>query len=651
MITSRHLWTLLPAILTVVGISIISGCEGCGCGGEDHVAELISANGQVERDFADRHDQWEDVSEGVRFGPGDGLRTGSGGSARVKLARGGSLRLGENSFVRFLTSAPETTAPRMQIDLGAAEIRGGEHGVELQTPVSLVRVDDTSVLNVEFGQEGQAHFEVLVGQASYLTEEEEPRPLRPGRRYTVDLGSGRIAEALRRAGAQVGEAALPETQPDAGAEFEGDFTVQVAGRPVKVRAPDSKVWAPLEVGAGEIASGSTVKLGDRTTVELQGKAARASLYGAAEASFGVSGALMRLSRGRAVASSLGEAVALAFPGGTLALSPHARLSMSIGRPGGAVVRVIRGEVQVRSGEEEHTLGPGAVAVIARDGNMVVERPPSRAAFNISAGTSASVHDPRSPTSVGIRFGEACANVGLVEVPGEEGQSVVAQGSGRAILRLSAGAHDYRLYCVVDGVTSETPAASGRLRILRDPGTTPFGVPSHNTVNADGRRYTVIYQNILPRITFRWSKAPEASSYSLNVTSSTGLGFSKTTTRPQFTLASGLINEGSYTFQFSAGGQRSPQSRLTLRHDAVMVVASFREPTDGSISAGQRVSVVGNASPGSTVQVGSKTLAFESQTRFSGEAVAPTEEDALAIRVNHPAAGLHYFLRHLATSAR
>jgi hypothetical protein len=240
----------------------------------------------------------------------------------------------------------------------------------------------------------------------------------------------------------------------------------------------------------------------------------------------------------------------------------------------------------------------------------------------------------------------------LSTPGCDAEAVLevrdqrVRGRSRVGVSLPAGRHDYSLRCLhADGTLAEEPAATGRIRVLRDAGRTPLPLrPPTNVVEADGRRYTVMYQNLLPRVVVRWSDAPSAGPYTLSFASE---GRPRQSRRPRFELPSGALREGTHVLSVQgADGARSRSTSVVIRFDNAAPTASIRQPADGSFLAGQRVQVSGIAQRGWRVHAEGEPLPLDAHYRFSGEVTAPARRDALAIRLSHPRRGVHYYLRRV-----
>jgi hypothetical protein len=292
------------------------------------------------------------------------------------------------------------------------------------------------------------------------------------------------------------------------------------------------------------------------------------------------------------------------------------------------------------------------APAAADVEAEYDTAPARADFELPAGESAIVHDPGPPTHVRIAHA-GCAGATAVEVARTSGAHVTrVRGEGGGIVALPPGQFRYRVRCAPPGgAPSGRSAAEGRLQIVRDAATRKLKTaPPAVTVAADGRRYTVRYQNLLPQLALHWPGAPAASAYALTLRAGGKTLLRESVSQPQVTLASGRIEEGTYGFRFETGATHSPESTLSIVFDDTARVAYLSEPRDGAFAAGANVRVAGAALHGAQVKAEGRPLRVHGHGRFDGEVAAPADRGALAVRVQHAATGVHYFLRHAAAAA-
>lgn len=280
--------------------------------------------------------------------------------------------------------------------------------------------------------------------------------------------------------------------------------------------------------------------------------------------------------------------------------------------------------------------------------------PARAHLAIPGGESATVHDARPPTHVAIGF-EGCTQGGIVEVGRGTGayRHFRARGQGSAVVPLAAGTYRYRVRCVQGTRVEARAKHEGRLQMLRDAGVRRLPrTPPSVEIDADGRRYTVRYQNLLPKITLRWPGASDAVAYEIEVRSPNGGLRRESAPHANHVLRSGDLPEGDHRFRFLAGdGMRSPESTLRIAFDNTARTAYVSDPPEDSATPGAVARVAGAALRGSRVSAHGVELPLSDQGRFVADVPVPTATDALAIRVQHAATGVHYYLRHLAGSGK
>jgi hypothetical protein len=211
----------------------------------------------------------------------------------------------------------------------------------------------------------------------------------------------------------------------------------------------------------------------------------------------------------------------------------------------------------------------------------------------------------------------------------------------------AGAYRYTLECADPNGNKSGPVMRGTISVLADAGTRQLAKTAPGTsIDADGRRYTVLYQTLLPKIAITWPNAPEASSYSLTVGSNSGTR-TFASRRANYAFAAGVLGEGEHTLSFAGGGRQSRRTELSIRFDNAAPTASIASPPDGGFVPGGNVLVAGAALSGWTVSVAGKTLEQDAQQRFSQQITAPAGQRALLIRFAHPTRGVHYYLRRSA----
>jgi hypothetical protein len=270
----------------------------------------------------------------------------------------------------------------------------------------------------------------------------------------------------------------------------------------------------------------------------------------------------------------------------------------------------------------------------------------RADITVSAGESATLHDGRAPAAVRLRVAGLCPDEAIVELGGRGRHRERLSGSRNVVLRLRPGVQPYRVRCAGDDRKTE-PRASGVLSLRRDNGNVPLARRAPmNVIDADGRRYTVLFQTRVPELTLAWPAGPRgATGLELHLDAGAGerVVQSASPTRP---LPAGTVKEGTYTFWYRApAGEQSPKTTLSVRFDNAAPTAQFfRTPTDASTSPHGAIAVDGVTVEGAKVSVGGQPLAVDAHGRFRLEATPLEGDDAVAVRLDHPRTGVHYYVR-------
>jgi hypothetical protein len=396
---------------------------------------------------------------------------------------------------------------------------------------------------------------------------------------------------------------------------------------------------------------------------------------------GGKGARLDVEMGQATLEAAGEAFELEMLVGTARVEAHGKVRLT--RTGDSTrLEVLIGSARLLNAEESLELRVGDAVDIVKSG---IERvpapsesappPPPAAApsgepsaaptpdpgappvpgarpagpgvvdFVAGAGDSFVVHDPKPPTSIAFVHSGCDGELVLTLDPGKRPRET--GGRGRVSAEVSSGSHRYTVACLKAGETKGTRVADGSVAVFADAGSRRLArTAPASAVDTDGRRYTVLYQSLLPIISVRWPNAPTASAYTLRVESSSGAR-TFTSSKPSQSFAAGALAEGDHTLLFEGGGVRSKPTSVAIRFDNAAPTASITSPADQSFAPGASVVVSGSALPGWTVSAVGKDLTQDAQNRFSGDVSAPVAERALVIRFSHSSRGTHYYLRRSA----
>jgi hypothetical protein len=164
---------------------------------------------------------------------------------------------------------------------------------------------------------------------------------------------------------------------------------------------------------------------------------------------------------------------------------------------------------------------------------------------------------------------------------------------------------------------------------------------------------VLFQTQLPRLTLAWPGAPTGAGLELHLESPAGER-TVPAASPSRPLPSGTMQEGTYTWWYRApDGKQSPRTTLSIRFDNAAPTAQFfraPSPATGDAPPGA-ITVDGVTVEGAKVSVDGQPLRVDGHGRFRAD-VAPLEgDDAIAVRLEHPRTGVHYYVRRRADVRR
>jgi hypothetical protein len=624
---------LMRVLLVLFVVTAITAIPGCRCSDADVVAELMEFDGTIERDWAEKLDQWQGAEKGEKFRLGDGVKSGDQSTATLKLGGNALLKLTPKTVVRFLSKATPGHLG-MDVMLGEATLETTDQGLRIASSIGAVVVEPGTQMRMSKSEQG-IRFEIAVGRARVELTGGKAADLGAGKGIEVGVG-GAILEEFD-VGDEPTEEPKPEAKPEEADDVNAPIMAHTTGSGASMRPPGG-AWQKLAPGSKELQPGTGVKVkGDSSVTIQRGKQAATLKDG--EFVVGVPGGyLIQAVKGPVRLSSGGQA-SVSVPGGVIvAKGDDTSADVTVGGKDGTQIQVHLGDVEVQ-GKTTSMLHGGESGLLKKDGEMSVGgRGPGNVDLIVNAGDSFTVHDPGPPTAIGFRLGGQCPKGAVVQLSKQQW----AGRGGQANAPVEAGRHSYQVRCLGPDGPEKQAVAEGRVIVLRDAGTAPIasGAPTSH-VNTDGRRYTVLYQNHLPRITVGWAGAPEAPSYTL-VVDSRRIG----TSSPNYAFSAGALTEGNHTVRFEAATVPSRKSRVTriaIRFDNAMPTASL-DPIGGKVGADGKMLVAGKALPGWSVSVGGQKLKLDGQSRFRGSAAVPDGHDALPVKFEHPTRGTHYYLR-------
>ena len=638
----------LRATALWVGLGILLGAGVPGCKQEAVVATLVEHHGQVRKAAGD-DPGWRPVAGEDAFHCQDLLQTGNDAWARVHVHGSGHVRLEPGTVIRFACTPGQ---PRFDLQIGEATISAdGDSAWTLE--IGNARLSRGTELRMR-AADNAMRFEVVVGTAM-VERAGAAESLTPGDVLEIELGASEVRR-LERAPVPVEaptDAGEPEPEPEV-----DDVTVQISGRGSRVRRAGEQRWRDLPPGAHQLPPGAELRLGRRGAVEISGGSGQVRFEAPGELVIGQpAGPLVRVRSGDGWVRALTGDVVVGVPGGDIrarAGTGGSRASVGVKRDRTHVRALLGGVELTGKTGTRGAVTAGERAELTHNGRLLIlDAAPARADVVIAAGESPVVHDPRPPTAVGIRFGSACQGEGIVEVSANarfRGELVVSKGRDQANVRLDAGrrrpvVHHYRVRCIEQSGLADRATVGGTIRVVRDAATRdlPRAAPI-NTVDADGRRYTVLYQNRLPELTFTWPGTSDKGPYKLHLVPARGQARAFDSRAPSYRARGGELDEGTYEYYFEGAGTRSKTSVLRIEFDNAAPTASLQLPAVSQTWRGNSVEVAGTALPGSEVQVAGAAVPLDRQGRFSTAVPLPVASGSIAVRLAHPRLGLHYYLR-------
>ncbi|MET0339481.1 MAG: hypothetical protein ABW252_00685 [Polyangiales bacterium] len=623
---------LLVCVLATV-LALAAGCDQCGGAPRGAtIATLTTIAGpSAKRDWADKLHQWAPAAVGAELALGDGVQTDATTTAELTFINGARLALDAASTVRLLAErgAGDTA---LDIETGSARLRVGGRGLALRTHVGIATIAPDS--EVVLTREGEAlGFEVALGDVSFRDPDAGLIELRAG--DSINIGIGMAVLEVRRNPRPAGEDEPP-------ARSNEPFALEVTRGGVRVSGPDGK---PRMLGRGNhaLVPGAQLKLPAGSEAVLTRGGERVRLRGVGEFVLGEGGTLVEVRRGTAVMEADGPDLRIGVPEGTLEAHGDAEgtvATVTVG-PTDGKLSVAQGRVTASLAGQSGDVTAGSERTWSHGAALAVTPGPSYRNLLARAGESFVVHAPEAPVAIGFDIGK-CPGEGVLELMGARQQ---ARGTGSANLLFSPGIRGYTLRCIGPRGPGNI-VARGSVHVLVDPGTRklPPRAPT-SQVDADGRSYTIYYQNQLPEVAVRWPNAPVQKEYKLDLD-----GTPVSLTAPEHLFTSGSLRDGTHTLSFQAQGRRSRTTTVIVRFDNAAPKASLGSPPNRAFQAGDLVTVEGVALPGWRVSVQGGTVQSGAADRFSGQVQTSEEQRDIAVRLSHPRLGTHYYLRR-ATDSR
>jgi hypothetical protein len=648
---------------TLVALCALVSCARLpGCGGA--LAEVAEAHGSVERDFDAQRGRWQRAAVGEQLESGDGLRTGPRSSAVLRVGRGGVMRVESETTLRLLlpgAGRDEGSAPDIEIESGEAVIEAGQQALSLHTQTGSAVLQAGSRVRLSRQEKG-VRYEVVMGSAAFAQGGGERAELRAGQSITIGIGMAVLEEvgaAKVVAAAAKGPtyAAVAPTQDESEAAGAGTVQAVVSGD-VRRRARGAPGWLELAPGTTRLGAGDELEVRENGEAELARGDERARLRRGRFEIGGQGAPIVRAMDGELLVTADRAAVAISVPGGTIVATPvpgGSRAGIIVdGGAGSTEVEVLTGSVKTVGPDGETQLAAGEQATLAVQvaGAASARRAPgsSRSAEHaellVTVGETFRVYDPAPPTAIGFTLGKRCPSGAELRIDGLE----PVRGERQINVLLGPGLRTYRVFCL-GPEASGRPEVTASVRVLRSDGTRrPPTTPTKNSVDVDGRQYTLMYQNLRPILNVSWPEAPRAQAYELHLRRPDGRTALVRSKQPRAVVEPGLLGDGVHVLRFESAGTaraRSKDTKVNLVFDNAAPTASLGSPAPAGFAPGESTTVSGIAVARSSASVDGKAVPVDRGGRFEARVPLRPGQRALAVRFKHAVHGIRYYVRRAA----
>jgi hypothetical protein len=224
------------------------------------MATLSARNGHVDRDTAEKLEQWLKADVGSTFSVGDGIRTGDKSGAELTLDDGSILALEEDTLIRFLDRPPGSKEQALDLQLGNASLEAPEDGAVLRTLFGQATLAGGT--RVQLGRsDGGLRFQIQVGSATLENADGEKLEVQAGQTIQISLGGAVMGPVQEE---KEPEPAEDEKEEEPG----GPVSAQVRGNTVKLKGPGAVDFDSLAAGETTLEVGTTLQVGSGSSVTL-----------------------------------------------------------------------------------------------------------------------------------------------------------------------------------------------------------------------------------------------------------------------------------------------------------------------------------------------------------------------------------------------
>ena len=481
----------LAVAATASGVGMtLTGCRSCESKAAV-VAKLGELHGTATRGTSTKTDGWTPAPVGATFVIGDALHTGQGAAAKVDLTAGGTLKLGENTLVRFLTHPDPSGASGVGVETGEAEVETGPMAIGIETPAGLARFEPNSRVRIR-ATATDSRFDVVVGRAEIEGDAGVTTTLETSQHLVVASGQavieGMDAGPLPDAAATPAPADASEDAPSSNV-----VEAEVRGTGVKTAAKGSSTLTPMAEGRVDVAEGSRLVVPEGATVAVARGGERAVVVGHAEVVVGHAGGPLLESRtGQVVLTSQSAGTRIDVPGGSIlltAVGPGSRQAQIRVDRQATHVTAEAGQVEIHGRLGVATVSAGESGTVDAKGSAQVEsNEPTSADLDVPGGESSTIHSPKGAAAVRLHIDGVCDGDALVEVTSGHGKRTVfvhGGGPAAAVVALGVGSFGDRVRCVDSQGRPGEARQPATLRVVRDSGAQPVPRTAPHDVGSPG----------------------------------------------------------------------------------------------------------------------------------------------------------------------
>lgn len=590
------------------------------------LAWLVAYEGPVR---IDRAQAAEGGSQDAPLYAGDWVSTGPAAKATLRYANRAQISLTERSRVRIGGSPARFTLELGEGSLLSDTRQGSGGGVTVLTEKGELQVLHGSEIQFTLAPGGESTMEVRFGRAQLIAPDGGALTVLEGETLDLVLGTARRAapDAGTDEAGPVAEQRLPIqlqlSAPRGRAQLraagEGRFspapetlTAIPAGTELKV-AKDGSALLRGRGLEGRFGAGSEARLGEAL---LQGDRELYALgleRGGAELEFNHRGArtLILKSRGREV---------------TLASRDLGTVSATVAGKG-LELWARAGALTVTAGSAERILKTGERVTLT--GNVLGQTQRPQAALTLPHSKRLRVYAdrlelvalslPKVPGAVKVEVARDPAFADRVLaglLPAEDAVVVPAPSAGELFWRVLSADDD--------------ELGKGHARFTKDGGRSAIDLENPKADVAEtGLKATVLFQTVLPSITFSFSKREGAASYRVRVFATDNLQkpvAEQVVTDPRATFEAGALREGEYLWNAAPLGPGGDElsggrmNRLELTYDNSRTSLAIARPRLNEVASasGRGIPVEGIAPVGSKLWVNGRPAPVDSKGRFVTE---------------------------------